>query len=103
MAAPALDATDCPARTLPVRLTARIRRSSMTVPVVWMSVKTFAKSPSGYPAAENSSSRANAQPGTLGACLSRTALPAVSVGAAKRTTCQNGKFQGMMPRTTPRG
>ena len=46
---------------------------------------------------------ASAHWGTLGECFSRAALPAISAGAANRSTCQNGKFQGMMASTTPSG
>ena len=48
-------------------------------------------------------SRASAQAGTLGACLRMTTLPAAGAAAAKRMTCQTGKFQGMMARMGPRG
>ena len=44
-----------------------------------------------------------AVPGTFAACLSTAPLPAISAGAAKRKTCQKGKFQGMMASTTPNG
>jgi hypothetical protein len=30
-------------------------------------------------------------------------FPAASAGAAKRTTCQNGKFHGITASTTPNG
>ena len=46
---------------------------------------------------------ASAQRGTFVACLSTAPLPAISAGAAKRNTCQNGKFQGMIASTTPSG
>ncbi len=46
---------------------------------------------------------ASAQPGTLLACFSTAVLPAIRVGAAKRKTCQNGKFQGMTARIVPSG
>ena len=46
---------------------------------------------------------ARAQPETLEACLSRPTLPAMSAGAAKRKTCQRGKFHGMTARTGPSG
>ena len=46
---------------------------------------------------------ASAQLGTFDACLSTAPLPAMSAGAAKRNTCQNGKFQGMIASTTPSG
>ena len=46
--------------------------------------------PFGKPARSNSSPRYSATCGTLDACLSRPVLPAMSAGAAKRMTCQNG-------------
>ena len=61
------------------------------------------KTPSGKPASRKTSSMARAVPGTLPACLSRPTLPAISAGAAKRKTCQKGKFQGMIASTGPSG
>ena len=58
---------------------------------------------SGKPARRKTSSIASAQPGTLEACFSTAALPAISPGAAKRKTCQNGKFHGITASTTPSG
>ena len=49
------------------------------------------------------SSRYLAQPGTLGACLKTTTLPAMSVGTAIRTTCHKGKFQGITAKMGPIG
>ena len=46
---------------------------------------------------------ASAHWGTLDACLSSPTLPAISAGAAKRKTCQKGKFQGMTARIGPIG
>ncbi len=46
---------------------------------------------------------ARAEPVVLPACLSTAVFPAISAGAAKRTTCQNGKFQGMIASTVPSG
>jgi hypothetical protein len=37
------------------------------------------------------------------ACLSTAVLPAIRAGAAKRITCQSGKFQGMIASTVPSG
>ena len=59
--------------------------------------------PSGKPASASTSSNASAQPDTLGACLSSPPFPAMRAGAANRVTCQKGKFQGMIARTTPSG
>ena len=57
----------------------------------------------GSPARRMRASMARAHWGTLEACLSRPTLPAMSAGAAKRKTCQSGKFQGMTARMTPSG
>ena len=46
---------------------------------------------------------ARAQPVVFGECLSSAALPAMSAGAAKRSTCHSGKFHGMTASTTPTG
>ncbi len=46
---------------------------------------------------------ASAVAGTFEACLSATALPAASAGAAARKTCQYGKFHGITASTTPSG
>ena len=59
--------------------------------------------PAGAPAAVNTSSRANAVPETLGACLRSAVLPAISAGPANRMTCQNGKFHGMTAKMMPIG
>jgi hypothetical protein len=59
--------------------------------------------PFGKPASRNVCSMARAHCGTFEACLRTAALPAIRAGAAKRTTCQKGKFQGMMASTTPSG
>ncbi len=57
----------------------------------------------GNPAFRNSSSSAIAHSGTFAACLSTAPFPAMSAGAAKRITCQKGKFHGMIASTTPSG
>ena len=46
---------------------------------------------------------ARAACGTFEACLSSPTLPAASAGAAKRKTCQKGKFQGITASTGPSG
>ncbi len=61
------------------------------------------KTPAGRPASCSSASMASAHCGTLGACLSRATFPASSAGAAKRNTCQYGKFHGMIANTAPIG
>lgn len=46
---------------------------------------------------------ARAQPGTFEESFITAALPAISPGAAKRKTCQNGNFHGITAYTTPSG
>jgi len=46
---------------------------------------------------------ARALPGTFEACFSRPTFPAARLGAAKRNTCQNGKFHGITASTGPSG
>ncbi len=102
-ACPAVAATDMPALSLPVRVTAATRGSSMIAATSLLSTKRLLKAPSGRPARRNRSSMRSAVCGTLEACLSSPTLPTMRAGAAKRTTCHSGKFQGMMARTTPIG
>ena len=103
MCLPATDATALPAPSLPVSVTAAMRGSatidSMSLPATTSVVKT----PSGAPQVSKMRSISSAQPVTLAACLSTAVLPAIMPGAAKRKTCQNGKFQGMIASTTPSG
>src|SRR6478752_6706029 len=107
MAAPAMDAIDEPARSLPVRVTAAIRGSSTTrrdtSGTSSAATTSERNSPAGAPASANSSSIASAQPVTSGLCLSSAAFPAASAADAKRSTCQNGKFHGITANTTPMG
>ena len=46
---------------------------------------------------------ASADCGTFEACFRMPTLPAMRVGAAKRSTCQNGKFHGITASTQPSG
>ncbi len=46
---------------------------------------------------------ARAHCGTFDACFSRPTFPAIRAGAAKRNTCQKGKFHGMIASTGPIG
>jgi hypothetical protein len=106
-ARPAAAPTAAPARSLPVRVTAATRGSainlSVTAGVLASETRRVANSPGGKPASRKSRSIATAQPDTLGECFSSAPFPAISAGAAKRTTCQNGKFHGMIATTTPIG
>jgi len=100
---PAAAATDMPACSLPVRVTAAIRGSAMIPAMSLLSTKRLVNPPSGSPARRKMSSSNSAVCGTLEACLSRPTLPTISAGAANRTTCQSGKFHGMMASTGPIG
>ena len=100
---PAADATWLPAVLLPVRVTAATRGSSITERTCSVSIRSVWKTPSGNPARRKMSSIASAHWGTLDACFSSPTLPAISAGAAKRKTCQKGKFQGMIASTGPIG
>ena len=100
---PARLATSCPAPSLPVRVAAATRGSSRTRATPSAPTRSVVKTPSGKPAFRKRSSRASAHCGTLEACLRRPTLPAMSAGAAKRITCQKGKFHGITARTGPIG
>ncbi len=107
IAFPAAEPTARPARSLPVMVTAPMRGSSIsrrvTAGTSGSATTRAANSPSGAPASTRTRSTARAQPVVFGECLSSAALPAMSAGAAKRSTCQSGKFHGMTARTTPTG
>ena len=92
-----------PARSLPVSVTAAMRGSSISAATSAESRKRLVKTPSGRPARRKRSSRASAVWGTFEACLSRPTLPTINAGAAKRMTCQSGKFHGMTASTAPMG
>ena len=98
-----MPATDLPAGVLPVSVTARTSRWRMIGSTREPSTSSVVKTCRGKPACSKISWIANAQPETFEACLSRPTLPAMSAGAAKRNTCQNGKFHGMTARITPSG
>ena len=86
-----------------LELTAATRASSITARTWRLSIRSVWNTPSGNPARRKMSSIASAHCGTLDACLSTATLPAMSAGAAKRNTCQNGKFHGITASTTPSG
>ena len=102
-APPAAEPTEMPARSLPVRVTAAIRGSSISAATSLDSTNKLVNTPSGRPARRNRSSMARAVCGTLEACLRRPTLPTMRAGAAKRITCHIGKFHGMTARTAPIG
>ena len=103
MCLPACSATLEPAPSDPVSVTALTRSSAITRAMRPGLMSKVWNAPSGKPARRKMSSRASAQRDTLEACLRRPTLPAIRAGAAKRTTCQDGKFHGMMARTGPNG
>ena len=102
-ASPAAAATDMPAGSLPVRVTAAMRGSWISAATSLDGTNRLEKAPSGRPARRNRSSRASAVCGTLDACFSRPTLPTMRAGAAKRITCHSGKFHGMIASTAPSG
>ena len=90
--------------SLPVSVTAATRGSAMSRRHrVGRRPAASGTAPAGSPRRATRSSMASAQPGTFEACLSTPPLPAISAGAAKRNTCQKGKFQGMIASTRPSG
>ena len=103
MARPAAAATSRPAPSLPVRVTAATRGSSTSRPTRSAPTSSAWKTPSGKPAIRKTSSIAWAHRGTLEACWRRATFPAITAGAAKRNTCQKGKFQGITASTGPSG
>ena len=92
-----------PAPTLPVSVTAATSGSSITPATRSLPITSVRNRPAGSSASRHTASISSAQPVTLEACLSSTALPAMSAGAAARKTCQYGKFQGITASTTPSG
>jgi hypothetical protein len=106
-AAPAAAATNAPARSEPVSVTAATRGSAISLALTSGTLPAatirLVKTPSGAPACRKTSSSAIAVPETFGACLSSAVLPARIAGAAKRITCQSGKFHGMTAKITPIG
>ena len=103
MTFPAVAATAAPAHSLPVSVAAATRSSSTIRATRAEPTRSVWKQPSGNPATRKTSSIASADCGTFEACLRSPTLPAMSAGAAKRNTCQKGKFHGITASTTPRG
>ena len=99
----AIVATALPAAVEPVSVTAAIRGSPIRRSTCAASRRRFGQSPSGAPASRKMDAIASPQPGVFGACFRTNALPAIIEGAAKRKSCQNGKFHGMIASTTPSG
>ena len=88
---------------LPVSVTAATSGAPMSAATRAEPTSSVRNASRGTPAACRISSIASAQPLTFEACLSRPTLPAMSAGAAKRKTCQSGKFHGMTASTRPSG
>ena len=103
ISAPAARPTATPAPSLPVKVTAATRPSAISPATASGPTSRASKQPSGNSARRKISSIASAHCGTFEACFSRPTLPAISAGAAKRNTCQKGKFQGITASTTPSG
>ncbi len=70
----------------------------MSVSTAEAPTRRVVKTSGGKPAAANTPSMASAERGTFAACFRSPTFPAMSAGAAKRKTCQKGKFHGMTAR-----
>jgi hypothetical protein len=99
----AISATDRPACSLPVNVPAATLGSVSIFSMAPEPTSRVWKTSCGKPASRNTFCSRNAACGTLDACFSRPTLPAMRAGAAKRTTCHNGKFHGMIASTGPSG
>ena len=100
---PAALATWRPAGSLPVRvaaLDARIVEEPLDL--IGGDQQRLEHTLQGSPRA-GGSARSPGRTAAIEACFSSPTLPAISAGAAKRNTCQNGKFHGMMASTGPSG
>jgi hypothetical protein len=87
----------------PVTVTAAIRSSSIRRSASAPPTRIVRSSPSGNPASAKARSMASAHCGTFEACFRTSPLPAITAGTPARTTCQNGKFHGMIASTVPSG
>lgn len=87
-------ATCQPASVLPVSVTARISGFCNTASILLLFIRSVLNTPAGNHAFLKIASTRKPQPGTIEECFS---------AAAKRNTCQKGKFQGITPRMIPRG
>src|SRR5690625_5486414 len=92
-----------PATSLPVKITPVMIGFIMTDSTSLLGISRLVNTPSGSPASLYSCSMATADPKTLEACFKTATFPAIIAGAEKRKTCQNGKFQGIIPKTAPCG
>src|SRR5690606_26256914 len=99
---PAFSATFFPASVLPVKVTALTSGCSMILPTFLPETNKVVKTFSGKPASNTNSSISKAQPLTLDACFKTPQLPAIKLGAKNLKTCQNGKFQGIIAKITPK-
>ena len=100
---PAMDAISAPAFSLPVKLTPLIIGFSNTDFTSAWPISRFWKTPFGNPASANSFSIIFPLPKQIEACFRTTVFPAKIAGTANLRTCQNGKFQGITPKITPKG
>ena len=89
--------------SLPVSVTAAMRGSSITRATCVRADQQRLERAFGEAGAPENLFDRSAHCGTFEACLSSTTLPAISAGAAKRNTCQNGKFHGITASTGPSG
>ena len=85
-----MDATERPAGSDPVKVTALTRSSEITAATSAEPISSVRNDPVGKPPFSKMSSRYSADCGTFDACLSSPVLPAISAGAANRMTCHSG-------------
>mmetsp|Transcript_86902 Transcript_86902/g.151244 ORF Transcript_86902/g.151244 Transcript_86902/m.151244 type:complete len:225 (-) Transcript_86902:304-978(-) len=100
---PAWAPSSFPTGVLPVRATPRTWGCSRTRLHCRPAMGRLVKTPGGNPASSITDWMAFAQVMTLEACFRSMVFPAERPQAACRNTCQNGKFQGMTIKITPRG
>ena len=100
---PAIEATERPAPSLPVNVAAATRSSSRIAFTRLPADEQGLEDTFGEARPPAASSMLSAVWGTFEACFKRATLPTMKVGAAKRMTCQSGKFHGMTASTGPIG
>src|SRR5688572_2646836 len=77
--------------------------SASALPTIEPSPGTTFSTPGGSPASIASSANLSAELDAISDGLSTTVLPAASAGANLSTALTDGKFQGVIAPTTPRG
>jgi len=93
-----------PVGMLPVKLMSRgIGLLTRASPTVSPGPVTTLRTPGGTPASSPNLANSRAESGVSSCGLRTMLLPAISAGAILRMATADGKFQGMIPTTTPTG